>query len=93
MVKILATLTAEEYKRLCTFDYCDLYSIHKGMRTTFISDSLDIFVGTNRHGRLYINVNFYPEGHNAFDFDKLDKAITWAKNRVKVDELPKEESV
>lgn len=90
-MKALATLTAEEYKRLCTFDYSDLYSIHDGMRTAFICDSLDIFVGTNRHGKLYINVNFYPEGHNAFDFDKLDKAIAWAKKRVKVEEQPKED--
>ena len=84
MVKKLATLTTGEYEKLCSLDYGDLYSIHGGSSSNFISRSLEIFVGVNRYGKLYINVNFYPEGHATFDFDDLAKAIRWATKRVAV---------
>lgn len=90
VAQILATLTKQEYEKLCSFDYCDLYSAHRGAIFTDISDSLEIFVGVNRSGRLFINVNFYPEGHRTFNFDSLSNAIKWAKNRVSVIEQPKE---
>jgi hypothetical protein len=91
MKNTLAILTKEEYSRLHNFDYCDLYSAHRGAILTPISNSLEIFVGVNRNGRLFINVNFYPEGHRTFHFDDLSGAIKWAKRHVNVAEPPKEE--
>lgn len=84
MSKIFATLTKQEYEKLCSIDYGDLYSAHRGVIHTFISKSLEIFVGVNFQGRLYINVNFYPEGHATFNFDALSKAINYAKRHVSV---------
>lgn len=84
MAKILAMLTPQEYEKLCGFDYGDLYSAHRGTIYTHFSPSLEIFVGVNRYGRLFINVNFYPEGHKTFNFDCLSDAIKWAKKRVRV---------
>ena len=91
MAKALATLTQQEYEKLCAFDYCDLYSIHRGVIFTHICDSLEIFASVSRSGRLFIVVNFYSEGHKTFDFDNLSRAIKWAKNRVCVIEPPKED--
>ncbi len=91
MAKILATLTYAEYDKLCSFDYCDLYSVKRGAINTFISKNLEIFVGVNRNGRMFINVNVYPEGHKTFNFDSLSDAIKWAKNRVTVIEAPRED--
>lgn len=91
MAQALAKLTKQEYEKLCSFDYNDLYSVHRGAILTHISDDLEIFVGVNRNGRLFINVNFYPEGHKTFNFDSLSCAIKWAKKRVDVVEMPKEE--
>lgn len=91
MAEKLATLTKSEYEKLCSFDYSDLYSAHRGAIFTDISNSLEIFVGVNRSGRLFINVNFYPEGHKTFNFDCLSSAIKWAKKRVSVIEPTKEE--
>ena len=82
MAQILATLTPQEYEKLCRFDYCDLYSAHKGAIFTPISESIEIFVGVNRYGHLFINVNFYPRGHKTFNFDCLSDAIKWSKKRV-----------
>lgn len=84
MANTLATLTRAEYDKLCSFDYCDLYSVKRGAINTFISKNIEIFVGVNRYGRLFINVNFYPEGHKTFNFDSLSTAIDWAKKRVTV---------
>lgn len=82
--KIFATLTKKEYEQLCVFDYKDLYSIHQGAINTYFGQNLEIFCGINRYGKLFINVNFYPEGHRAFDFDELDKAIKWIKTKIEV---------
>ena len=80
-----------EYEKLCSLDYGDLYSIHRGSLSTFISKSLDIFVGVNRYGKLYINVNFNQGGHKTFDFDCLSDAVKWATKRVAVIEETKED--
>lgn len=82
--KIFATLTKKEYEQLCAFDYKDLYSIHHGMINTYFGENLEIFCSTNHCGKLFINVNFYPEGHRTFDFDELDKAIKWIKTKIEV---------
>ena len=73
------------------FDYGDLYSIHHGLKHTFFGKHLQIFVCVNRYGKLYIQVNFYPEGHKSFDFDCLDDAVDWAKRRVNVIDTPEED--
>lgn len=80
----LASLTKAEYEKLCMFDYGDLYSIKTGAKHTFFGKQLQIFPCVNRYGKLYIQVNFYPEGHKSFDFDCLDDAVQWAKKRVTV---------
>lgn len=91
MNKKLATLTAEQYARLCSLDYSDLYSIHHGATPITLGHRLEIFVAVNQYGRLYINVNFYPEGHRTFNFDNLDSAIAWVKKRVEIITSPKED--
>lgn len=89
MTRIYATLTKAEYEELCTFDYGKLYSIHTGVNFVRFGDKLEIFCGVNKNGRLFINVNFYPEGHKAFNFDDLSGAIKWAKKHVNVKENDK----
>lgn len=84
MAKIFATFTKAEYEELCNFDYGKLYSIHTGVNYARFGDGLEIFCGVNKNGRLFISVNFYPEGHRTFNFDDLYGAIKWAKNHVGV---------
>ena len=85
--KIYATLSLEEYKSLCSFDYGKLYSIHTGCSYTWFGSDLEIFCGVNKHGKLFINVIFHSSGiRRGFDFDSLDVAIKYAKNHVDVKE-------
>lgn len=88
MIKYFATFSREELERLNSLDYNQLYSLCKGVQfNTFgENEELEIFCGVNRAGRLFINVNFYPEGHRSFDFDKLGEAIKWAKKHIKIKE-------
>lgn len=86
MAKKYAVLAKTEYEKLCNFDYGDLYSVKNGSKHTFFGKYLQIFTCVNHYGRLYIKVNFYPEGGRAFNFDCLDEAIEWAKSHVEVAE-------
>ena len=91
MARKFATLSPDEYARLCSIDYGDLYSVKRGVIYNRVGKSLEIFAGCNIKGKLFINVLFKPGCRGTFDFDNLAGAIRWAKRHVDVVEQPKEE--